>query len=66
MGQLGSNRAALLGLKQKVLRSYSQAGENACSFTDLRMTNFGMGEINLQTEPHYHAKTHLTLANKMR
>ena len=28
------------GLKQKVLRSYLQAEENACSFTDLRMTSF--------------------------
>ena len=51
-------------LKQKVLRSYSQAlpihaktgrewePENACSFTDLRMTNLVVGEIEFKL-PHY-------------
>src|SRR5438309_9299665 len=31
-GEIWFNGAALLGLKHKVLRSYSQAEENACSF----------------------------------
>lgn len=34
-------------LKHKVLRSYSQADEIACSFTALRMTNL-MGEIDFE------------------
>jgi hypothetical protein len=48
--QFGFNSAALLGLKHKILRCYSQAEDNACSFTDLRMTNFS-SEFDLRTDP---------------
>jgi hypothetical protein len=52
VAQFGFNDAALSGLKHKVLRSYSQAEENACSFTDLRMTNRVVGAIDFRL-PHY-------------
>jgi len=63
MEQFGFSGAALSGLKHKILRSYSQAlpihaktgrewePENACSFTDLRMTILVVGEIDFQTDP---------------
>jgi hypothetical protein len=36
-------------LKYKVLRAYSQADENACSLTALRMTSLGYSEIYFQS-----------------
>jgi hypothetical protein len=46
------------GLKHKVLRPYSQAEENACSFTDLRMTNLSRGEIDFKLT-NYHKARHI-------
>jgi hypothetical protein len=56
MGQFGFDGPYWVH-KHKVLRFYAQAEENACSFTGLRMTNLGVGEIEFKLT-HYVCREH--------